>query len=331
MEVQTLNIIIVGLGYWGKNFLRLVNSSDNFKLKAVVDSNKDISKNIPNEGINFYTDLEECLKNEKNIDCAIVATITSSHYEITKILLQNQINVLVEKPLTTNLDQANELFEIAEKLDLQLMIDHTFLYDEGIQTLRNLIKSGELGKLMHISFERTNLGPVRSDTNASWDLSTHDIAILFSLTDKDPIEIQSQGMSFLNKHNEDIVNISIIFDDLFVTVFSSWLHPEKSRIIKVVGDKKMAVWNNLLPDQELKIMDIGVVQSPNEFDYSVNLYSVKSGDITIPYIYKKEPLKNVLEDFYLRILDLNYSKLNNKELTLKVIKIMEIINNKLKY
>jgi len=329
MVNKKLNIVIVGLGYWGKNFLRLINSTDIFNLTAVVDPIKDNSNSIIQEEVNFYTDLEDCIDNEKNIDCAIVTTNTSSHYEITKKLLNCNINVLVEKPLTTNLIEAAELYNLADEKSVELMVDHTFLYDEGILALRELINSGELGELLHISFERTNLGPVRTDTNAAWDLSTHDLSILFSFTNKNPLEIYSQGMSYLNKNIQDIVNISINFQELFVTMFSSWLHPEKSRVIKVVGEKKMAVWNNLLPDQELKILDIGVEPSQNEIDYAMNLYKVKSGDITIPFINKKEPLKSVIEDFYSRVNGINGPSLNDKELTLKVIKTMEIIDNKL--
>lgn len=326
---KKLNIVIVGLGYWGKNFLRIINSTDIFNLIAVVDPIKDNSNSIFQEEVNFYTDLEGCIYNEKNIDCAIVATNTSSHYEITKKLLNSSINVLVEKPLTTNLIEATELYNLADEKSVELMVDHTFLYDEGILALRKIINSGELGNIVHISFERTNLGPVRTDTNAAWDLSTHDLSILFSITNKNPLEIYSQGMSYLNKDIQDIVNISINFQELFVTMFSSWLHPEKSRVIKVVGEKKMAVWNNLLPDQELKILDIGVEPSHNEIDYAMNLYKVKSGNITIPFIHKKEPLKSVIEDFYSRVNGTKSPSLNDKELTLKVIKTMEIIDSKL--
>ena len=329
MVNKKLDIIIVGLGYWGKNFLRLVNNTDIFNLVAIVDPVIENLETFVQKEVNLYKDIETCLGSEDNIDCAIVATNTSSHYKITKKLLNSNINVLVEKPLTTNLKEAIELFDIADDKSLELMVDHTFLYDEGILSLRNLINSGELGNLLHISFERTNLGPVRNDTNAAWDLSTHDLSILFTLTEENPVSIYSQGMSYLNEGIEDIINISIKFQELFVTIFSSWLHPEKSRIIKVVGEKKMAVWNNLLPDQELKILDIGVEQSQNEIDYAMNLYKVKSGDITIPFINKKEPLKSVLEDFYSRAIGLNKITLNNKNLALKVIKTMEIINDNL--
>ena len=168
---------------------------------------------------------------------------------------------------------------------------------------------------MHLSFERTNLGPVRTDTNAAWDLSTHDLSILFALIDDTPIKVEANGIALLNKANEDIVNISLEFVNIFVTLFSSWLHPEKSRIIKVVGDKKMAVWNGLLPDQELKISD-----------YKINMFKVKSGIITIPNIIRSEPLMNVVLDFYKLIINNEFNVVNSKELTLKIIETMEKIS-----
>ena len=130
----------------------------------------------------------------------------------------------------------------------------------------------------------------------------------------------------MNKANDDIVNISLEFENIFVTLFSSWLHPEKSRIIKVVGDKKMAVWNGLLPDQELKIMDKGVEKENNISDYKINMFKVKSGIITIPNIIRSEPLMNVVLDFYKLIINNEFNVVNSKELTLKIIETMEKIS-----
>ena len=309
--MKKLKIGIIGLGYWGNNFLRIINEFDkSFELTSVVDSNKDLLKKFANENVDIFDNVNNLLSSKTQIDCAIISTNTEYHYSITKLLLENGIHCLVEKPLTTSVDEANELYEISERNNIELFVDHTFLYDQSILELKKIIDEGELGKILHISFERTNLGPIRTDVNAAWDLSTHDLAILYSFLKSDPNEIAVSSKSFLNKDIQDIVNISLDFDDLFVTFFSSWLHPEKSRIIKVVGDKKMAVWNGLLPDEELKIFDKGVEINQTN-DYSINIFKIKSGDVHIPFISKSEPLKNVVLDFYNRIVGENFNKINH--------------------
>ena len=329
--MSEFNICIVGFGYWGKNFLRLLqNQNDKFNLTSVFEANIEDVKYLEKEGIKVYKSVDDLINSDTLVDCSIVSTNTSTHYEITKKLLENSIHCLVEKPLTTSLSEAEELFQTAKKHERSLMVDYTFLYDDGISTLRNLVLSGDLGKIMHVSFERSNLGPFRTDTNSAWDLSTHDLSILLTLTEEYPLEIKALGRGFLNSEIEDIVNISINFKSIFATIFSSWLHPEKTRIIKVVGDKKMAVWNNLNPEQELKIYNKSVEASEHNSDYAMNLYKIKSGEVVIPYIEKQEPLKRVVADFYSRVKGEAGQIINSKELTLKITEIMEKINIDLK-
>ena len=324
---KQLNILLVGFGYWGKNFYRIIeDKSSFFNLVGIVDENFIYENNESIQNYPVLNNVYDAIDILDNIDCAIVATPTTTHYEITKVLLNNNIHCLVEKPLTTSYSEAKELYDLAESNKLKLLVDHTFLYDQSILELKKIIENNELGDLLHLSFERTNLGPVRTDTNAAWDLSTHDLSILFALIDDTPIKVEANGLALLNKANEDIVNISLEFENIFVTLFSSWLHPEKSRIIKVVGDKKMAVWNGLLPDQELKIMDKGVEKENNISDYKINMFKVKSGIITIPNIIRSEPLMNVVLDFYKLIINNEFNVVNSKELTLKIIETMEKIS-----
>ena len=174
-----MNYAIIGLGYWGKNYYRILNSNDTINLSAVVDSNQNINLD---EGIQHFPDLEHLLNSEISIDAAIVATPTNTHYEITKKLLNNGINVLVEKPLSTKSNEASELINLADEKNLVLLVDHTFLYNEAINFAIKSIQDGEIGSLLHINFERTNLGPIRSDVSCLWDLTTHDVSILNAIT-----------------------------------------------------------------------------------------------------------------------------------------------------
>lgn len=325
-----LKIAVIGVGYWGQNFIRIIeNNKELFNLVALVDQKK--QNLIPyKEKAKTFSNIDDLIKADIEFDCCIVATSTNTHFEITKKMLNSGVNCLVEKPITTNFKDAQKLFEIAKKKNLTLMVDHTFLYDDGILELKKYIENGTLGKILHLSFERTNLGPIRSDVNAAWDLSAHDLSIIVSLIKKDPINIFVAAKAFLNNEIEDMFNISLDYGDIFVTVFTSWYHPIKSRVIKVVGDKKMAVWNGLDPNNELMIYDKGVRKNIAKYDYGINRYSLKFGDVLIPTFEKSEPLKNVLIDFYNRINKLENNELNDTNLTLRVIKLLEEINKKVK-
>ena len=248
-----MNFAIIGLGYWGKNYFRILNSNDNINLSAVVDSNQNI---ILDEGTKHFPNLEDLLNSEINIDAAIIATPTNTHYEITKKLLNNGIHVLVEKPLSTKTDEASELINLADEKNLVLLVDHTFLYNEAIKFAIKSIQDGEIGSLLHINFERTNLGPIRSDVSCLWDLTTHDVSILNAITPNEPTQIRASSFNTSQTEAFDMVNVSLNYENnLFVTMFSSWLHPEKTRKIKIVGDKKMIVFDDLNFNEPIKIYD----------------------------------------------------------------------------
>ena len=248
-----MNFAIIGLGYWGKNYYRILNSNDKINLSAIVDSNQNINLD---EGIKHFPDLEDLLNSEINIDAAIIATPTNTHYEITKKLLNNGIHVLVEKPLSTKADEASELINLANEKNLVLLVDHTFLYNEAINFAIKSIQDGEIGSLLHINFERTNLGPIRSDVSCLWDLTTHDVSILNAITPNEPTQIRASSFNTSQTEAFDMVNVSLNYENnLFVTMFSSWLHPEKTRKFKIVGDKKMIVFDDLNFNEPIKIYD----------------------------------------------------------------------------
>ena len=219
----------------------------------MVDSNQNINLD---EGIKHFPGLEDLLTSEINIDAAIIATPTNTHYEITKKLLNNGIHVLVEKPLSTKAEEASELINLADEKNLVLLVDHTFLYNEAINFAIKSIQDGEIGSLLHINFERTNLGPIRSDVSCLWDLTTHDVSILNAITPDEPRQIRASSFNTSHTESFDMVNVSLNYENnLFVTMFSSWLHPEKTRKIKIVGDKKMIVFDDLNFNEPIKIYD----------------------------------------------------------------------------
>ena len=311
-----MNYAIIGLGYWGKNYYRILNSNDNINLSAVVDSNQNINLD---EGIQHFPDLEHLLNSEISIDAAIVATPTNTHYEITKKLLNNGIHVLVEKPLSTKSNEASELINLADEKNLVLLVDHTFLYNEAINFAIKSIQDGEIGSLLHVNFERTNLGPIRSDVSCLWDLTTHDVSILNAITPNEPTQIRASSFNTSQTEAFDMVNVSLNYENnLFVTMFSSWLHPEKTRKIKIVGDKKMIVFDDLNFNEPIKIYDKKFNQIyDKEISQNNNnsFFSFSIGDVVSPFIQNSEPLQQVVKHFMSSIKnDKTFISNNNNEM-----------------
>ena len=326
-----MNYAIIGLGYWGKNYYRILNSNENINLSAVVDSNQNINLD---GGTKHFPDLEHLLNSEINIDAAIVATPTNTHYEITKKLLNNGINVLVEKPLSTKADEANELINIADEKNLVLLVDHTFLYNEAINFAIKSIQDGEIGSLLHINFERTNLGPIRSDVSCLWDLTTHDVSILNAITPEEPTQIKASSFNTSQTESFDMVNVSLNYENnLFVTMFSSWLHPEKTRKIKIVGDKKMIVFDDLNFNEPIKIYDKKFDQIyDKEISQNNNnsFFSFSIGDVVSPFIQNSEPLQQVVKHFMSLIEnDETFISNNNNEIALRTVSLLENIEKEI--
>ena len=326
-----MNYAIIGLGYWGKNYYRILNSNDKINLSAVVDSNQNINLD---EGIQHFPDLEHLLNSEISIDAAIVATPTNTHYEITKKLLNNGIHVLVEKPLSTKADEASELINLADEKNLVLLVDHTFLYNEAINFAIKSIQDGEIGSLLHVNFERTNLGPIRSDVSCLWDLTTHDVSILNAITPEEPTKIRASSFNTSQTESFDMVNVSLNYENnLFVTMFSSWLHPEKTRKIKIVGDKKMIVFDDLNFNEPIKIYDKKFNQIyDKEISQNNNnsFFSFSIGDVVSPFIQNSEPLQQVVKHFMSSIKnDKTFISNNNNEIALRTVSLLENIEKEI--
>ena len=326
-----MNFAIIGLGYWGKNYYRILNSNDNINLSAVVDSNQNINLD---EGTKHFPDLEDLLTSKINIDAAIIATPTNTHYEITKKLLNNGIHVLVEKPLSTKADEASELINLADEKNLVLLVDHTFLYNDAINFAIKSIQDGEIGSLLHINFERTNLGPIRSDVSCLWDLTTHDVSILNAITPNEPTQIRASSFNTSQTESFDMVNVSLNYENnLFVTMFSSWLHPEKTRKIKIVGDKKMIVFDDLNFNEPIKIYDKKFDQIyDKEISQNNNnsFFSFSIGDVVSPFIQNSEPLQQVVKHFMSLIEnDETFISNNNNEIALRTVSLLENIEKEI--
>jgi len=290
--MRDLSFGVVGWGYWGPKIARNLDSLPHVTVTMIADQDplRLASLAVSEPWIRTGTQPEDVFRS--NVDGVVIATPVQTHYQLAKEALLHNKHVLVEKPLTANVAEAEELVELAEKQQCVLMVGHTFVYSPAVNELRKLVQSGDLGKIYSIETERVNLGLFRHDVNVIWDLAPHDVSILLYLLNKRPEQIKVQAHAHLLPHIYDIAHLDLEFDDgLTAHIHISWLHPCKIRRVTVIGDAKMAVYDDTNPSEMLKIYNKGA-------DVHVDpIISYRYGAITVPHIDWIEPLRLECEDF----------------------------------
>jgi predicted dehydrogenase len=298
-----LRAALVGTGYWGPNLANSVERTGKAVVHWLCDANPShlasLARRYPHALTT--TDLAEVLS-DGSVDAVLVATPTATHYELGKHSLEAGKHVLIEEPLTTNSQEAAALVQLARERDRLLMAGHVFSYNAAIRAVDDLIKAGELGEIYYMSFERTNLGPVRTDVSALWDLAAHDASIMCDFMSAAPVSVTANGQSYLNPGIEDVVFATFIFDrGVAAHVHASWLNPNKVRQITVVDSKKMAVCDDLDLRQPVRLYDKRVSPPPiSEITGSFLQHKtlvIDSGAI-IPVVQTQEPLLGEVDDFF---------------------------------
>jgi len=322
---------IIGYGYWGPNILRNFTNNPNIVVKKVCDLSDERLKliNALYPGIETSRESDDVLT-DTDLDLIAIVTPVFTHYELAKKALLNGKHIFVEKPFTSTSAQAEELIEIAEKNNLKIMVDHTFLFTGAVQKIKELIDDGTLGNLYYYDSVRVNLGLFQHDINVVWDLAPHDISIMnYLIDDLKPISVNAVGVGHFNRGLEDVAYLTVRYDNNFMAHFHvNWLSPVKVRYTLVAGDKKMLVWNDLLTDEKIKIYDKGVRVDTAEGVYDL-LVQYRSGDMYSPKTPNIEALK--LETEYLVDYITNNKKVDNDGIAgLNVVKILEAANKSLK-
>ncbi|UCB56947.1 MAG: Gfo/Idh/MocA family oxidoreductase [Candidatus Omnitrophota bacterium] len=288
-----INIGIIGCGHWGSNHIRVFSMSGRAKVRICCDSNQDRLKALRK----IYPDLittSDYTKviNDKNIDAIIVATPTAAHYRLVKSALLSGKHVLCEKPLTIKKRESEELTLLARKKLRNLMVGYVFLYNNGIVSLKDYIKNKELGRIQYLHFARTNLGPIRDDVDVIYDLASHDISIASFILGAWPRGVSASAGFFLRKKIADTAFITLYFpDNILVNILVSWLDPKKVRRITCVGDKKMAIWDDLNTSEPIRIFNKGVAKEAFYSDYGEFHLLPKEGEVISPLVKLTEPLK----------------------------------------
>jgi predicted dehydrogenase len=295
----TIGVGLVGCGRWGLNYLRAFSELDGCRVVAACDVSLDRLREAERRapGLRTTPDLHALLA-AADVDAVVVATDATRHYEVARAALEAGKHCLVEKPMTTDIEHARQLRDLAAQTGRVLMVGHVFRYNPGINHLQKVIGSGTLGQLEYLTFTRTNLGPIRTDVNVVWDLMTHDVSILLHFLNQRPAWVSAQGASFLSTRCEDVAFATLGFDGgVIANIRASWLDPRKVREITVVGSGKMAFFNDLETQEPVRIFDKGAMREPSYETFGEFKLVTRSGDVVSPAIPATEPLKNQCQHF----------------------------------
>lgn len=318
----TINPLLIGQGYWGKNILRNLIENQFTGSVSLCDSNPDklINFGYPKFPIQRDVDSEKAILNP-SVDVVLIATPASTHFTLAKQALLNDKHVLVEKPFCTSVSEAKELCDIARERDLVLMVDHIYLYNPIVRQLKSFIEDASYGKINYIDSTRINLGIYQKDTNVLWDLACHDIYIVNFLISEKPIAVRTIGRINPLHSMEDIVYLYLYYPSgLLVHINSSWASPVKLRKMIIGGEKRMIIYDDIEPTNKLTIYDYGQIDS-SENNKSF-LIDYRLGNITIPKCDIQEPLRNVIEAFYDAVLN-KTKTVSDGSIALETVQILE--------
>ncbi len=293
-----LRIGVVGCGYWGEKHVRVLASMPQVENVVAIDENAvalaRMSADYPQ--VACRSSLGEALD---LIDAVVVSTPPASHYPIASTAIRAGKHVFVEKPITVSVAEADALIELAEAHGVALASGHTFVHNAGVHKLVELVESGELGHLRHISAARLNLGLYRDDVNVIWDLAAHDISITLAIMGRTPDEVSAWGMRYNTSDTEDVATVRMRYraESVDSIIRVSWLDPLKVRTTTLVGSDKMAIYDDMAADERVKVLDRGLENIDDPGRDSMAHLAYRYGDISSPYIDFREPLLVQAEDF----------------------------------
>lgn len=320
---------VIGYGYWGPNIVRNFSGHQDCKVVAVCDKNPAALARLlgRHEGVRVTTEVDDVVMSPE-IDAVAIVTPVSYHYELAKRALENGKHVFVEKPFTATAAQAEELVELAERKNLQIMVDHTFLFTGAVRKIKQLIDEGALGPLYYYDSTRVNLGLFQHDVNVLWDLAPHDLSIMDYLIGLEPDLVVATGAAHVNCL-EDVAHLTLYFpNNVLAHIHVNWLSPVKVRTTLVGGRKKMLVWNDLDPGEKVKVYDKGADVRTEQSVHQL-LVSYRSGDMWAPKVEELEALQ--LETRYFLDCISNSTKPFNDGLAgLRVVRILEAAEQSLK-
>lgn len=300
-----LNVAQIGIGYWGPNLLRNLVANKKCRVKTAVDLSQERRDYVLGlyPAIEVTDDVNHVLQ-DKQIEAVVIATPVATHYSLAMQALEAGKHVLVEKPLATSVAEVEQIGKIANKKNLLVMVGHTFLFNAAVRYVKQLINTDQLGEIRYVYSRRLNLGRIRSDVDALWNFAPHDISIIqYWLDDPQPLSVIRRGMAYIQKDIEDIVFMNIIYpNNIMANIHVSWLDPQRARSMTIVGSQKMVIYDDTA-ENKIAIYDKGIDRMAvlgENMDYDnqhFRTFNQRSGDVLLPKIDFKEPLKVEIDHF----------------------------------
>ncbi|MCL4862313.1 MAG: Gfo/Idh/MocA family oxidoreductase [Caldilineaceae bacterium] len=300
MMTNSIGIAVVGCGYWGVNYVRVFNELTDTDVVAICDQRTarlaEIGQRFPGA---HQTDSLDYMLQLEDVDAVVVCTGATTHFEVASRCIAAGKHVLIEKPLTTRVEDAERLTTMADEAGVTLMVGHTFLYNPAVELLKEYLGRSDMGEIYYLYSSRTNLGPIRQDVNALWDLAPHDISIFNYLLDSTPLWVSAVGAKVLKNRREDVGFVSLGYPNNVVgNLHVSWADPNKVRQLVLVGSNRRIVFDDLNPLERVKIFEKGVSRvEPEAASYGEFQYRMRDGDISSPRVEASEPLKNQCQHF----------------------------------
>lgn len=297
-----IGVALVGYGYWGANLARNIVAASTLELIGVADADESARSSAASalRTISTWVSLEEALADDR-VEAVVLAVPASMHGELAHLVLSSGRHVLVEKPLAMSRRDAEGLVDLSSETGLVCMVGHTFLYSPPVLKLKEYIDGGDLGEVQYLYAQRLSLGRIRRDCNALWNFAPHDVSIILYLLGERPAEVSGTSLAMIDPAVPDVFFARMDFPSgIGAHLHVSWIDPRKTRLMTIVGDKKMAIYNDVSVDQKLWLVDAGVARG-EDFGAYQSLgdfqWRTRAGDILIPKIDMTEPLRNEIEAF----------------------------------
>jgi len=296
-----INTALIGYGYWGPNIARTMGKIPGVTLHTICDlSDKSLQRARTSHPLAQTTKQIDRIACDSNITTVIISSPASTHFRVASRMIEAGKHILIEKPLTTSVSDADNLISLQKKHQTVAMVGHTFEYNPSVRKIKHIIHKPTFGTVFYMYSTRVNLGQIRGDVNALWNLAPHDISTMNYLLDARPTAVMACGGSFLRKDIEDVAFIMVRYpNNILGQIHISWLDPLKERKMTIVGSKKMLTFDdldNVIPIRVYdKRADTGEVARGLDTEYKIKLYS---GSIHIPRVTFQEPLTEELKHFF---------------------------------
>ena len=324
-----IKVGVVGCGYWGPNLIRNFAENEKAEVRWIcdLDAKRVAAMKRRYPAAQATADYESLIADQA-LDAVAIATPVGTHFSFAKAALEAGKNVLLEKPLTASVAEAEQLIALAERNGLTLMVDHTFVYTGAVRKIKEMVEGGELGELLYFDATRVNLGLFQDDINVVWDLAPHDLSIMDFVTARQPETVTATGSCHIQKRIENIAYVMLRFPDEFIAHFHfNWLSPVKIRHTLLAGRRKMVVYDDIEPTEKVRVYDSGVTttRSEDQLDREAayrTLVSYRTGDVWVPKLDSTEALRYVCEEFLAAISE-KRSALTDGYAGLRVVRLLE--------